>query len=160
MNATTLISLQRAARGRRGFTLIEILVVSIVISILSTIAIINIQQFVDNNKRKAVIADLGSLRTSLSFASDDIGIYPKLAFLQFARRAPNLSTVVTGSGFTDGVRFHERFQAYGLDYSASMLGTVENWSGPYLAAGQIRGGVAQGEGGRANVQIAPDTVAP
>lgn len=147
------------SRAVRGFTLIEILVVSLVIALLSSIAVINIQQFVDNNKRKTVIADLRSLGTALGFAHDDIGFYPKIGFLGSSRRDPLLAVIDTSSADPDSVaRFHNRFQAYSIPFD--QFGAVTRWKGPYMAVSRSRENSAQGQGGTVVVQIPPDAAFP
>jgi len=157
MNAPNRLHL---AGSRRGFTLIEILVVSLVIALLSSIAVINIQQFVDNNKRKVVIADMRSLATAVGFAHDDMGFYPKLAFLQSSRRDPALGLYnPLATGDPDRIeRFHGFFQAYDLIYQPDI--PLRLWKGPYLNPSQSRAGAAQGQGGLAYVQMLNDPAFP
>jgi prepilin-type N-terminal cleavage/methylation domain-containing protein len=147
--------------GQRGFTLVEILVVAIVISLLSAIAVINIQQFVDNNKRKSVIADARSLATALGFSHDDIGFYPKLCFLDSSKTDPGLS--IANAAIDPAVqaqqidRFHNFFQLYGLNYQSSAgFGAVNNWRGPYISISSTRSGASQGQGGSVFVEIPAD----
>jgi len=133
---------------RRGFTLLEILIIALVISILSGIAVFNIQTFVDNNKRKATIGEVRQLSQAISFARDDIGYLPKLCFLTESRFSPRLAS-------TDGVGnitgFHPDFQIYGANF-ATINPTVPLWKGPYMGVATARGGAAQGVGGIAFVE--------
>lgn len=142
-------------RDRRGFTLIEILVIALIISILSSIAIINIQQFVDNNKRKAVVAEVRQLAQALSFARDDIGYFPKLNFLTASRFSPRLA-IFNADGSVD--RFHRDFHLYGANFSVQR--DVPDWNGPYMGVSPARTGAAQGIGGSIQMELAGDAAFP
>jgi prepilin-type N-terminal cleavage/methylation domain-containing protein len=141
--------------ARRGFTLIEVLIIALIISILSSIAIINIQNFVDNNKRKAVVAETRQLAQALSFASDDIGYYPKLCFLTSSRFSPQLA-IFNGDGSVN--RFHRDFQVYGANFSVQF--NVPLWKGPYMGVSPARTGAAQGVGGTVQMELANDPSFP
>lgn len=65
----------------RGFTLIEILIVAALIALLSGIAIFSINEFYNNNIRKAVIGEVNQIATAASFANDDLQFFPKLHLL-------------------------------------------------------------------------------
>jgi len=64
-----------------GFTLVELLIVGILISIFSTIALFNARRAYDDNLRKATIGEMYQLRTGVAFAYDDLEFYPKLNYL-------------------------------------------------------------------------------
>ncbi len=83
---------------RRGFSLIEVLVVAAILSILAGIGIVNVQQLMENNRRKATAAEARQLATAMSFANDDVGFFPKLNYLN-----ENTYEVVpnTGDGMID-----------------------------------------------------------
>jgi len=65
----------------RGFTLVEILIVAALIALLSGIAIFSINEFYNNNIRKAVIGEVNQIATGASFANDDLQFFPKLHLL-------------------------------------------------------------------------------
>ena len=64
-----------------GFTLVELLIVGILISIFSTIALFNARRAYEDNLRKAAVGELYQLRTGIAFAYDDLEFYPKLNYL-------------------------------------------------------------------------------
>ena len=66
-------------RRRRGFTLIEILIVGALISLLSGIAIFAVKQMYDSNRRKAMFDETRSIGTALHFAYEDLGFFPRLS---------------------------------------------------------------------------------
>ena len=71
-------------RKRRGFTLIEMLIVAALITIFSTIAMFSMQELMKSARRKAAIADLRSIGHSLANAHMDIGFMPKIGYLGYA----------------------------------------------------------------------------
>ena len=140
-------------RSRRGFTLVEMFIVGALIALFAGIAVINIQQQFDSNKRKAMIGEARQLGTSLSFAKLDLGIYPRLCFLQYSDKQLQFEAIQRlGAG--------SNFFFYGtMDYSgigtAPLASTLlANWKGPYFSASQSRGGVGQAsQGGIVNMVI-------
>jgi prepilin-type N-terminal cleavage/methylation domain-containing protein len=81
------------AAGRRGFSLIEVIIVAAILSILSAIAFINSQRVMDDARRKSVIAETGEIAKAMTFARQDTGFFPKLNYL-----LEPLVTPVGGSG--------------------------------------------------------------
>lgn len=95
------------------------------IAVLSGISIFAVAEMYDRNIRKATIADLSQLATSLSFAEQDLQFYPRLDLLgQIADViAPN-PVFVDYMGFLTGNPFVRG----------------REWTGPYAAASQVRTG--------------------
>jgi hypothetical protein len=132
-----------SARGlratSRAFTLIEIFIVGVLISLFATLAIINVQQQFEINKRKAGIGDIRQLATSMSFCYDDIAIFPKFALLDQA-----LDEVAPVVGATR--QLVPGFEYMGHPLSALETQIITNWKGPYSAASETRRKIARGGG--------------
>lgn len=64
---------------RRGFTLIELMVVIAIIIILAAIAIPNYLKMTERAKKSRVAADFGALALSLESYKTDWGVYPTIA---------------------------------------------------------------------------------
>ena len=143
----------RNRRGPVAFTLIEMLIVSALISLLAGIAIINIQSAYQSNQRKATYGEGRSVATALSFAFEDIGIYPKLCFLSqgiFDIAPPQVAPYTQpGSLLVSG------FEYIGYDVNTPATLTnriIKNWvkgagSQGYFSAGSGRRGLFQGRRG-------------
>ena len=66
----------RKNNGRKGFTLIELMIVIAIIIILAAIAIPNYLRMTDRAKKSAIESDLKSLATALETYKTDWGEYP------------------------------------------------------------------------------------
>ena len=133
---------------RRGFTLIEILVVAALIALFSGIAIFSVQQMYDANRAKAMIGEAFEIGTSLSFAYNDIGFFPKLHLLN-----KPLSLVTFESG-TNTVAYPS-FDTYGYLVPGDVRGgaIMTKWKGPYWGASEMRSRGAQGGSGLGYVRL-------
>jgi prepilin-type N-terminal cleavage/methylation domain-containing protein len=140
------------AHRQAGFTLVELLVVGLLISLFSTIAIFNMQRFFDDSKRKAVFDEVKSLGTALSFAYDDIGFYPRLHLLSLPR------SLVVDRDNSGQVVMRPGFDTYGFlgAFSTPARNIFENWSGSYMGVSEARTRLAQGQKGLVPVRL-PDT---
>jgi hypothetical protein len=122
--------------GARGFTLVEIFIVGVLIALFASIAIINIQTQFEINKRKAAIADINRLATSTTFCYNDIAIFPKFCFLDKA-----LDQVAPLVG---GIRqLSPDFDYMGHPITALQSNIINNWDGPYAAASASRRKIAR-----------------
>lgn len=110
----------------RGFTLLEILIVAMLITLFSGIAIISIQTLYDQNRYKAMFGEAAEIGTALSFAYNDTGIYPRLALIN----QPIDTMVIPASNNTLLARPH--MDTYGY-LNATMKANIINtsWKGPY-----------------------------
>ena len=68
--------LRRAGRGERGFTLMEMLVVLVLIGLIAAVAIPQISHLLGSAKSKAARIQLETLNRSLSFYQLDNGAFP------------------------------------------------------------------------------------
>lgn len=147
-------------RRQTGFTLIEILIVAALIGLLAGIAMINIQRAYVDNQRKATFGEARNISTALVFTFQDIGIYPKLCFLQqniFFIAPPQLPRLDL-----PGVYLVSGFEYIGFDVNQPATLTeriIRNWaqgqgSQGYFSAGGGRRGMFQGRrGGMVKMEI-------
>jgi len=153
-------SLTRKRLKQTGFTLIEILIVAALIALLAGIAAINIQRAYVDNQRKATFGEARNIATALAFAYEDIGVYPKLCFLQHnvffiaPPQAPPLN--VPGPYVVSGFEYI----GYEVNQSPTVANRIiSNWakgmgSPGYFSAGGGRRGLFQGRrGGMVKMEI-------
>lgn len=132
---------------RRGFTLIEIIVVSALIALLSGIALFSINEMYIRNIRKVSVAEAFQLATALSIAENDLDFYPKLNFLTQPRDLVLLDGPVqppwdeTGFSFTTAPdRCMPAIDYWGFlrGDNAYLLRILDKWDGPYMGVSQAR----------------------
>jgi len=87
-------------KQRKGFTLIELMIVIAIIIILAAIAIPNYLKMTERARRSRVAGDFASIGTALEAYSVDWGYYPKMTVVQFGKAAPatNIIKELTGTG--------------------------------------------------------------
>ncbi|MGB9620488.1 MAG: prepilin-type N-terminal cleavage/methylation domain-containing protein [Armatimonadota bacterium] len=104
-------SVVERARRRRGFTLVELLVVIVVLAVLAAIVLPKFMNSSRRGKESALRSDLKLLRNAVSLFQADTGAYPKTLADLAATSAP----------------------AKGLDSSGNEVNiTATDWHGPYL----------------------------
>jgi prepilin-type N-terminal cleavage/methylation domain-containing protein len=154
-------------RKQTAFTLIEILIVAALISLLAGIAIINIQSAYQSNQRKATLGEGRSVATALSFAYEDVGIYPKLCFL--SQGIFDIAPPQTAPYTQPGTFLLSGFEYTGYDVNTPATMTnriIKNWvkgagSQGYFSAGSGRRGLFQGRrGGIVKMEIPMDIYNP
>lgn len=64
---------------QKGFTIVELMVIIVVIAILATITIVSYDAITDNAHREALSADLQTMRSRLIKYESDNGAYPSNA---------------------------------------------------------------------------------
>ncbi len=105
--------MEKIRRDRRGFTLVELLVVIVVLAVLAAIVL---PKFMDSSKRSkesALKSDLKLLRNAISLFQADTGYYPAQLSDLAATSAP----------------------AKGLDSAGAQQDiTASDWHGPYIEA--------------------------
>ena len=98
-------------RRRRGFTLVELLVVIVVLAVLAAIVLPKFMNSSTRSKESALKSDLKLMRNAVSLFFTDTGTYPKTLADLTATAAP----------------------AKGLDTAAADKAvTASDWHGPYL----------------------------
>ncbi len=122
-----------AAQMRAGFTLLEIIIVTSLIALFSAIAIISIQGFFDQTRKKLMYPEAEQLGKSLQLAHDNLAIYPRLHLL-----SQDLSTVVIRNPSNELV-MRPHFDTYGTLGATRRAGQVNNqWKGPYSSKTRTR----------------------
>ena len=125
---------------RKGFTLIELMVVIAIIIILAAIAIPNYLQMTERAKRSRLASDMATLATVLETFKTDWGIYPIAATAQEI----DLDTVVRrelsqgGSG-TAVTNIANRFNAVGEEGPVNYIkdGTLTSMTNPFIPSNHI-----------------------
>ncbi|MBI1293307.1 prepilin-type N-terminal cleavage/methylation domain-containing protein [bacterium] len=136
--------------GRRGFTLVELVIVGALIALFSSLAVFGVQQQFRSNLRKATIGETRQISQSLDFANLDTSLFPKLCWLTEGDQGMQL----LGNQLGSVSAFYSRADIYGRRPTTSATAIVsfgsgiqEQWNGPYFALSQSRAGIAQGRGG-------------
>ena len=62
---------------RRAFTLVEMLIVAALIALFAGLAVFNVTEQYELNKQKAAVAECRQIGTSMNFALQDLGFFPK-----------------------------------------------------------------------------------
>lgn len=145
---------------RRGFTLVEMLIVGALIALFSGIAIIGIQAQYRANQRKAVIGETRQVASALDFAYNDVGLFPKISLLTYSREHLNLESDIKYGDQLSAFRLSDYF---GITIPPADVSRAESiadrWRGGYFAASQARTRVSQGRGGsRKMISDANDNV--
>lgn len=141
--------------ARRGFTLVELVIVGALIALFSSLAIFGVQQQFRSNLKKATIGETRQIATALDFANLDTGIFPRLCWLMESEQGMRfIGSQIVPSG--NGVASFVTAEAGGRTPSTTLFDPANQsfgeriatkWDGPYFAASQSRSGVAQGRGG-------------
>lgn len=105
-------------KKKKGFTLIEILVVISIIGLLSTLAMVSLNFARDRAKETKALHDIDSLKTAIKLLENDTGEWP----------GHQLVEEVTSSGSNEIWDFTG--DSAGI---ASTDGLFAGWSGPYMA---------------------------
>jgi prepilin-type N-terminal cleavage/methylation domain-containing protein len=113
----------------RGFTLAEMLIVAALISLFSGLFIFSIETQFTLNKQKAAVAECRQIATSMSFAQQDLGFFPKICFLRY--NSTNLISLLSGMGY-DAVEYHS------LSVGDLQTRLIKQWKGQYAAFAQDR----------------------
>lgn len=110
-------------RGTRAFTLVEMLIVAALIVIFSSLAVLNVSEYMKKGRQKAAVAEARHIATAMSFAHQDLGFFPKICFLNL--NLISLTDSLSGMTF-DAVEYH----GHNIGDLAGRLG--RQWRGGYL----------------------------
>lgn len=136
--------------GRRGFTLVEMFIVGALITLFAGLAVFNIREQFESNRRKAMIGEARNLGVSLGFAKMDTNVYPKLCFLEMSKRVLEFEAVSRGMN-QDALFTIMDYTSIGTNVFSGNI--KNNWRGAYFAASQTRGNISQGRGGFVKMRI-------
>ncbi len=121
---------KRYAGPRRGFTIIEILVVVAIIGVLSTLAAMSSQRakvLAQENKAKG---DLKELRTAIDLLEQDTGRWPN-GCAPWASANPEVDLYAAQAGLTQRPAVGD--QGTGCFWTDQ---TIAQWNGPYVSVTQ------------------------
>lgn len=132
---------------RRGFTLVELIIVAALIALFSGLAVIAVQQQYRSNIRKATIAETRNIASALDFAALDTNVFPKLCWLTESREGMAfVSNLVSGGN--SSLIVYGALDINSRNVDAQTAARFQNlWKGPYFSLSQTRAGAAQGRGG-------------
>lgn len=133
---------------RRGFTLIEILIIAALISLFSGLAIFSMQYLVESSKKKAAIADARTIGSVLSATHIDLGLFPKIGYLSYPKAQLELFTTTAGVDTTDDSLLPPYFDTMGFKAPNTRSEFIMNhWIGPYLPNPRSRTTASPSAGG-------------
>ncbi len=76
MISTSLSRSRGSSRGRRAFTLIEILVVVVILAVLAAVVVPNVIKKIGEGRKAAAISDITTFSGALQMYAADVGNYP------------------------------------------------------------------------------------
>lgn len=135
------------ARNRKGFTLIELMIVIAIIIILAAIAIPNYLRMTQKAKKSRVASDFESLATALEAYNTDWGTYPVVATLAgFGKNGSGsvLENELTGNGGSTNVATNSTAtgEAGGIEYIKKA--TIDSMVDPFIPSEDYEYGSANG----------------
>ncbi len=132
-------------KSQQGFTLVEIFVVGVLISLFAGLAIFGVQQQFKDNLRKASIGEVRQIATALSFAKQDLDFLPRICFIELSQK-----------GLSDYVFSYNHVHTMGFQSYQLASRVAMDWKGAYAASSLSRNRISQGRGGIIRMAC-PDT---
>jgi prepilin-type N-terminal cleavage/methylation domain-containing protein len=141
------VCLSSGTKGRKGFTLIELMVVIAIIIILAAIAIPNYLTMTARAKKSRVASDFAAIATALETYKTDWGSYPVAAAAQTLVAANSVFAELTGAGVTPATvnlttATTSAGDKGGIAYMTSNI--VTSMANPYFSANTYKYGSAAG----------------
>ncbi|MCE5229134.1 prepilin-type N-terminal cleavage/methylation domain-containing protein [bacterium] len=124
--------------ARRGFTLLEILIVAMLITLFSGIAMFAVREMYEQNRYKAMPVEASQIGSALSFAFNDIGFYPRLHLLN---QSLNTMAITTSANLLLSRPHPDTYGYYNATIKANTINT--KWAGPYGGKSPVRVSVGQ-----------------
>ncbi len=87
-------------KQRKGFTLIELLVVLAIIGLLSTLAVVSLNNARQKSRDTKRVADMKTVQTALELYFSDVGKYP-VAATAIVLGGTGATTLSSGAGWSD-----------------------------------------------------------
>lgn len=103
--------------GKKGFTLVEIMIVLVILGLLIAVALPKVSQVLSTGKVNATRTSLASLAKAIKNFNADTSVWPGNII--------DLMNPITATGDC----YHSKTLAAGGKYSAAQ---VKNWKGPYM----------------------------
>lgn len=136
---------------RRGFTLIEMLIVSAMIVLLAGLAILGAQQLYESTKKKAVQDEVKSIATTLSQCKQDVGFYPKINLLGVPsalvlfrqgtpaqKKAGSVASYYCRPGFDTYGFYGSGLASFGNTLANPVFQVMQFWKPPYMQVSEAR----------------------
>lgn len=131
-------------RNRKGFTLIELMIVIAIIIILAAIAIPNYLKMTERAKKSRVASDFETLATALEAYRTDWGTYPVQATLADIDSNSTVYKELTGDGATTNVNTNTTAtgEAGGIEYIKKA--TLDSMVDPFIPTEKYQYGSSDG----------------
>ncbi len=121
---------QCKAQLRRGFTLMEIMVVIIVIAVLASVAGPMIGSITDQGKSSATKASINNLKTALVNYNNDLGRFPHTANAYISANVNNADTAALLNQSNQNVLVEN--SVGGTFTNMGINAYAKRWKGPYM----------------------------
>lgn len=141
-------SLRAGAGGRRGFTLIEILIVGALLALFAGLAVFAAREMYESNRKKAMYDEVRQVGTALSLAHDDLGFFPRMYLLE------KPLGLIYFPGMPPRASIIPAFDTYGhFGRTDEVTNVSRNWRGPYMPISASRATMSAGNKGMVRMRL-------